>query len=143
MSPSKVMGTSQHGHRPPLPSRRQKVRQSWQYWVPRRRAWQSGHSYTVVSRRERPAGRGGGEGALWWRWRQPAWRQASEHHRLAWPGSGPPQAPQVAVTQPLRDGIGGHGRLAGSHGDERPVDVSGHVALEAANNLRFRSALGG
>ncbi len=79
MSSSKVMGSAQHGHRPPRPSRRQNVRQSWQYWVPRRRTWQSGHSYTVVSRRERPVGMGGRVGAVWWRWRQPAWRQASEH----------------------------------------------------------------
>jgi len=39
-----------------------KVPQSWQRWVPRSLVWQSGHSSTVLVRRDRVAGSPGDVG---------------------------------------------------------------------------------
>ena len=46
-----VIGSSQHLQVPPRPMRVMNVVQSGQYWVPRSRVSQFGHSYTVWGRR--------------------------------------------------------------------------------------------
>jgi hypothetical protein len=71
-------GSSQCGHGPPGPTRRQNTPQSAQRCSPRSRAPHAGHSYTVAGRGARASSGGAGGGC---RRRQAAWRQAAEQKR--------------------------------------------------------------